>query len=286
MVAEYNGNNCGLQRTTTVVNLMCEPTNVFPAVALGRLSHDIVWISIGSKYLCPKEELTTEMPTTEQETTEVPLSTPKETTEMPLSTPQQTSPLPFTTMPETTEMTPTTASEAPGTTSKPAILCDYKTLVNTTLKRCVSSGSDSSITPFAPPYLSTDEQIKQFCTNINLINKCVQDAIVSCAFDGRVTALFGTSGLGLQAAYESLCAHKFTSITLPAMSCLSELSLDEFLEQLNSFIVQVDESSNPEDACKFASNMITPMMNPISEYCFEWFDVWGRFWDNFMLGCN
>ena len=286
MVAEYNGNNCGLQRTTTVVNLMCEPSNILPAVALGRLSHDIVWISIGSKYLCPKEELTTEMPTTEQETTEVPLSTPKETTEMPLSTHPQTSPLPFTIMPETTEMTPTTASEAPGTSSKPAILCDYKTLVNTTLKRCVSSGSDSSITPFAPPYLSTDDQIRQFCTNINWINNCVQDAIRSCAFDGRVTELFGTSGLGLQAAYNSLCAHQFSWVTLPAVSCLSEYNLDAYLEPLNRFIVQVDESSDPKDVCKFAELMISPIENILSMYCFEWFRVWKSFWDNFILGCK
>ena len=100
VVAEYNGNDCGFQRTTTLVTLICDPFVESPEpTVLGRLTGSMFWLSIRSELTT--EEATTFSQTT-QETTEIPFpTTAHETTEIPFST----------TAPETTEIPLTTSAD-------------------------------------------------------------------------------------------------------------------------------------------------------------------------------
>ena len=258
VVAEYGGDDCCFQSITTMVALICDPLVDAPeSKALGRLTENVVGFSIRSKRLCPTADITTEEATTSGQTT------PHEITEIPLTTPFDF-----------------------GTTCKPAILCDYTTLLGDTLKRCVFEASDSFVTPFAPPYLDTSKsEASQFCSNIQWVNKCIQDAIQYCSFDGRVTAFFGSSDLGLQAAYDSLCAHP-SNVSLPAFNCLTLRRLEDYQSPLNEFIIKADKSSNPSEICAFGSYMVSSMTELTAVYCGRWFKVWTLFWDNVMAGCQ
>ena len=54
LIAEYNGNNCGFQRTTTLVYLICDPFVESPQpMVLGMFSECSFGLAIRSKHLCP-----------------------------------------------------------------------------------------------------------------------------------------------------------------------------------------------------------------------------------------
>ena len=78
--------------------------------------------------------------------------------------------------------------------------------------RDISSGTRSNIRLESQLYcVFLFNDLHRFCSNLTEINTCIQDSIASCAFDSRVTTFFGESGLGLQASYDSICAHPFSA---------------------------------------------------------------------------
>lgn len=279
VIAIYNGIDCGLGSATTVVTLICDPDIEFTeGRALGELSDMVFGFSLRSKKLCSNAG---NMTTAEPNTTATTAAETNTTAE----------PITFTTVitteePNVTSEPFTASSQIPFTSPGPGIFCDYKTLLGQTLRLCIEERTGNTITPFAPLYLNRFGDISSFCSNLTEINTCIQDSIASCAFDSRVTTFFGESGLGLQAAYDSICAHPFSARDA-ALECVTYRDVEDYRIPLNNFITYVDGLSDPDRICSLATTMVSQIQDMIGGTCgTPGFPVWTLFWDNFMAGCQ